>query len=48
MRRTVFVAPLDIASIIQAACSDAVAARERRKLLSGSPSPASAATQTAG
>ena len=34
MRRTVFVAPLDIASVIQAACSDAVAARERRKLLS--------------
>ena len=34
MRRTVFVAPLDIASIIQAACSRAVAARERRKLLS--------------
>ena len=34
MRRTVFVAPLDIASIIQAACSRTVAARERRKLLS--------------
>ncbi len=34
MRRTVFVAPLDIASLIQAACSGAVAARERRKLLS--------------
>ena len=34
MRRTVFVAPLDIASLIQAACSGAVAARERCKLLS--------------
>ena len=34
MRRTVFVAPLDIASLIQAACSRAVADRERRKLLS--------------
>ena len=34
MRRTVFVAPLDIASLIQAACSRAVASRERRKLLS--------------
>ncbi len=34
MRRTVFVATLDTASLIQAACSRTVAARERRKLLS--------------
>jgi hypothetical protein len=34
MRRTVFVATLDVAPVIQAACSRAVAARERRKLLS--------------
>jgi hypothetical protein len=34
MRRTVFVAPLDNAALIQAACSRGVAARERRKLLS--------------
>ena len=33
MRRTVFVAALDIAPVIQAACSRAVAANERRKLL---------------
>jgi Winged helix DNA-binding domain len=33
MRRTVFVASLDIAPLIQAACSRAVAATERRKLL---------------
>ena len=33
MRRTVFVAALDIATVIQAACSRAVAANERRKLL---------------
>jgi DNA glycosylase AlkZ-like len=33
MRRTVFVAALDIAALIQAACSRAVAASERRKLL---------------
>ncbi len=33
MRRTVFAAPLDIAALIQAACSGTVAARERRKLL---------------
>ncbi len=33
MRRTVFVATLDNAALIQAACSQAVAARERRKLL---------------
>ncbi|MEO6501337.1 MAG: winged helix DNA-binding domain-containing protein [Jatrophihabitantaceae bacterium] len=32
MRRTVFVASLDVASVLQAACSRAVAARERRKL----------------
>jgi hypothetical protein len=34
MRRTVFVAPLDNAALIQAACSRGVAARERRKVLS--------------
>jgi Winged helix DNA-binding domain len=33
MRRTVFVASLDDAAVIQAACSRAVAARERRKVL---------------
>jgi Winged helix DNA-binding domain len=33
MRRTVFVTTLDIAPVIQAACSRAVAANERRKLL---------------
>jgi hypothetical protein len=33
MRRTVFVTTLDIAPLIQAACGDAVAARERRKLV---------------
>lgn len=33
MRRTVFVVPLDIAPLVQAACSRGVAARERRKLL---------------
>lgn len=33
MRRTVFVTPLDTAPVLQAACSYAVAARERRKLL---------------
>jgi hypothetical protein len=33
MRRTVFVTTLGIAPVIQAACSDAVAANERRKLL---------------
>lgn len=33
MRRTVFVTTLDIAPLIQAACSRAVAAAERRKLL---------------
>jgi hypothetical protein len=34
MRRTVFVTTPDLAAIVQAACSDAVAASERRKLLS--------------
>lgn len=33
MRRTLFVTTADIAAVIQAACSDAVAANERRKLL---------------
>jgi Winged helix DNA-binding domain len=33
MRRTVFVTTLDGAAVVQAACSDAVAASERRKLL---------------
>ena len=33
MRRTVFVTTLEIAPVIQAACSRAVAANERRKLL---------------
>ncbi|MFI7390258.1 winged helix DNA-binding domain-containing protein [Streptomyces tendae] len=33
MRRTVFVTTLDTAPVMQAACSQAVAARERRKLL---------------
>ncbi|WP_394437111.1 winged helix DNA-binding domain-containing protein [Streptomyces sp. SGAir0957] len=33
MRRTVFVTTLDVAPVLQAACSRAVAARERRKLL---------------
>jgi len=33
MRRTVFVATLEVAPVIQAACSRAVAANERRKLL---------------
>ncbi|CAM5449315.1 hypothetical protein GCM10010329_34550 [Streptomyces spiroverticillatus] len=33
MRRTVFVTTPDTAPVMQAACSDAVAARERRKLL---------------
>ncbi|MEU6990199.1 winged helix DNA-binding domain-containing protein [Streptomyces sp. NPDC046465] len=33
MRRTVFVAPLDVAPVLQAACSRAVAARERRLVL---------------
>lgn len=32
MRRTVFVTSLDVAPVLQAACSRAVAARERRKL----------------
>jgi len=33
MRRTVFVTTQDVAAVVQAACSDAVAANERRKLL---------------
>jgi hypothetical protein len=33
MRRTVFVTTVGLAPVVQAACSDAVAARERRKLL---------------
>jgi hypothetical protein len=33
MRRTVFVTTLDVAPVVQAACSDAVAKNERRKLL---------------
>ncbi|MEU7581557.1 winged helix DNA-binding domain-containing protein [Streptomyces sp. NPDC041068] len=33
MRRTVFVSPLDVAPVLQAACSRAVAARERRLVL---------------
>jgi winged helix DNA-binding protein len=33
MRRTVFVASLDVAPLIQAACSRGVAAKERRKLI---------------
>jgi Winged helix DNA-binding domain len=33
MRRTVFVTTLDVAPVIQAACAQAVAARERRKLV---------------
>ena len=33
MRRTVFLATLDDAALIQAACARAVAARERRKVL---------------
>jgi hypothetical protein len=33
MRRTVFVTTLDLAAVVQAACSDAVAANERRKLV---------------
>lgn len=34
MRRTVFVTPLDVAPVIHAACTQSVAARERRKLIS--------------
>ena len=33
MRRTVFVTTVELAPVVQAACSDAVAANERRKLL---------------
>jgi hypothetical protein len=32
MRRTMFVVPLDLAAIVQAACAGTIAARERRKL----------------
>src|ERR1700754_462603 len=31
MRRTVFVVPVDLAPVVQAACTRAIAARERRK-----------------
>jgi hypothetical protein len=34
MRRTVFVTPLDMAPVILAACTGAIAARERRRLIS--------------
>jgi hypothetical protein len=33
MRRTIFVMPVELAPIVQAACTDAIAARERRKLV---------------
>lgn len=33
MRRTMFVVPVDLAPVVQAACTDDVAARERRRLL---------------
>ena len=33
MRRTMFVVPPEVAAVIQGACSDAIAARERRRLL---------------
>lgn len=33
MRRTMFVVPVDVAPVVQAACTDDVAARERRRLL---------------
>lgn len=33
MRRTIFVLPVELAPIVQAACTDAIAARERRKLV---------------
>jgi hypothetical protein len=33
MRRTMFVVPVDLAPVVQAACTDEVAARERRRLL---------------
>lgn len=33
MRRTMFVVPRDLAGIIQSACTEAIAARERRRLL---------------
>lgn len=33
MRRTMFVVPLDLVAVVQAACTDDVAARERRRLV---------------
>ena len=33
MRRTMFVAPLDLAAVIQAACTRAIAVRERKRLI---------------
>lgn len=33
MRRTVFVVPAEVAPVVQAACTDEIAARERRKLV---------------
>jgi hypothetical protein len=33
MRRTMFIAPVDVAAIMQAACTDAIASRERKRLL---------------
>jgi DNA glycosylase AlkZ-like len=33
MRRTVFVVPVDLAPVVQAACSQAIAARERKRLV---------------
>jgi hypothetical protein len=33
MRRTIFVVPVELAPIVQSACTDAIAARERRKLI---------------
>jgi hypothetical protein len=33
MRRTMFIVPVDVAAIMQAACTDAIASRERKRLL---------------
>jgi hypothetical protein len=33
MRRTIFVPPVELAPVVQAACTDAIAARERRKFV---------------
>jgi hypothetical protein len=33
MRRTIFVLPVELAPVVQAACTDAIAAKERRKLV---------------